>query len=70
MNLYQNLFDQYSQGTLPDNIWDKHAKELKALASQPGFIEFRKSDTYFNELWNYIDSIPDVDYTLPLQFGK
>ena len=57
MNLYQNLFDQYQQGTLPEGVWMKHTQELKALIAQPGLVQFRASDTYYEELWEYIDGL-------------
>lgn len=60
MNLYQNLFDQYQQGTLPRSVWEKHIQELKATVNSPGFQRFRSNDTYFKELWEHIDAEPTV----------
>ncbi|XOV87352.1 MAG: hypothetical protein ACFHX7_20750 [Pseudomonadota bacterium] len=66
MNLYQNLFDQYQQGTLPERVWNKHTDELKALMAQPGMLRFRVSDTYYEELWAYIDTLPKRKHTTSL----
>ena len=67
MNLYQNLFDQYQQGTLPENVWKKHTNELKVLVTQPGMITFRRSDTYYEDLWSYLDTLPNVEHVTSLK---
>ena len=67
MNLYQNLFDQYQQGTLPEIVWLKHTRELKVIVAQPGMIKFRESDTYYEDLWSYLDTLPDVVHITSLK---
>jgi len=70
MNLYQNLFDQFLQGTLPELIWARHATELKSIETQPGFLQFRESDTSFEEMWSYIDQMDKVDHLVSMKLAK
>lgn len=70
MNLYQNLFDQYRQGTLPENVWQKHSAEIKFMGTQPGFKLFRELDSYFEDLWRHVDALPAADHSFSLELER
>ena len=61
LNLYLTLYDQYRHGTCPEYLWHRHATELKTMTGTPGFQEFLQIDASFQELYDYVDSLPEGD---------
>ena len=63
MNIYLNLYDQYSQGACPKYLWMRQVREIKALYDQsPGLRQFRKADPGFEALFEYLEKMDDDDY--------
>ena len=60
LNLFQNLYDLFLDGTCPVRLWMRNAMELKAAFKWPGFQRFLEVDSSFSELYSYIESLPDA----------
>jgi hypothetical protein len=58
LNLFLNLYDQFLQGTCPEPLWRRHQMELQEFLKSPGAREFLKTNSYYHELIEYIDSLP------------
>jgi len=68
LNLFQNLYDLFLDGTCPSRLWMRNAVELQAALKWPGFKRFLEIDSSFSELLAYINSLPPTpEYKFEVQ---
>lgn len=59
INIYENLYQQYQRGACPAPFWEKFARELKQSLDSPGGRRFRAANNSYEELYAYIDAMPE-----------
>ena len=58
VNIYENLYQQFARGACPEEYWVRYARELKQTLDTPGGQQFRKTNTTYTELYDYVDRMP------------
>jgi len=58
VNIYENLYQQYTRGACPEEYWRRYARELKQTLDSPGGRQFRKTNTTYEDLYAYVDQMP------------
>ena len=73
MNIWGNMYQQYLQGACPASYWLPYANQAKTALDTPGGKIFREGNTLNQQLFEYLDSLPEaeLDYDLKLErLGK
>lgn len=61
VNIYENLYQQFLRGACPESYWVRYARELKQTLDTPGGQIFRASNTTYDDLYAYLDTMPDIE---------
>lgn len=59
VNIFENLYQQFLRGACPESYWVRYARELKQTLDTPGGRIFRARNTTYNDLYAYLDAMPD-----------
>ena len=61
VNIYENLYQQFLRGACPESYWVRYARELKQTLDTPGGRIFRASNTTYDDLYAYLDTMPAIE---------
>ena len=68
-NIYRNLYHQYLDATFSQEHWEPWAREARQMMETPGVIAFRDFTKTYEDLFSYLEKMPD-DTPKPLKLSS